>query len=176
MNKFYIKIFVFCFFIQFVKSELKNSYSIKYSDEITCELTKCGNQLCSSNGVCTNNTCVCNPQYTSKNDDGIIKCCYKQKALMTAFYYELFGFGIGHKYVGNDSLFIKKLITYVVLLVSVSFFIVYCCFHKKENVKYFRNLLILIGGFIYIIWQIVDAVLFLSNAYTDNNKVDLFYQ
>ena len=35
---------------------------------------------------------------------------------------------------------------------------------------------ILIGGFIYIIWQIVDAVLFLSNAYTDNNKVDLFYQ
>ena len=152
MNKWIFKIFIFIFF-HFRIFNCAIDYKINYIDNQMCELSKCGNVYCSSNAKCDNGTCICNTHFTSKIDDELIKCCYQQKSLLLSFYIEtLIGFGLGHLS-----------------------FIIYCCRHKKENIKYLRNLFIFIGGMTFIIWQMIDGVLYISHFYKDKNDVDLYY-
>ena len=72
-------------------------------------------------------------------------------------------------------LFYLKGSIYLVLLIIISSLTIYCCLHKKENIKYLRNLFIFIGGTIYIIWQMIDGVLYISHYHKDKNDVDLYY-
>ena len=175
MNKWIFKVLFFIFF-NFRHFNCKIDYKINYIDNQICELTKCGNFLCSSKSKCENGVCICNKHYTSNKDDGIIKCCYEQKSLLLSFYIEtIIGFGIGHLLAGKMYLFYLKGSIYLVLLIIISSLTIYCCLHKKENIKYLRNLFIFIGGMTFIIWQMIDGVLYISHFYKDKNDVDLYY-
>jgi hypothetical protein len=175
MNKWIFKIFIFIFF-HFRIFNCAIDYKINYIDNQMCELSKCGNVYCSSNAKCDNGTCICNTHFTSKIDDELIKCCYQQKSLLLSFYIEtLIGFGLGHFLAGKMFLFYLKGGIYLFLLIINLSFIIYCCRHKKENIKYLRNLFIFIGGMTFIIWQMIDGVLYISHFYKDKNDVDLYY-
>lgn len=147
---------------------------------------------CSKNGYCfydifdlyTNKsliiTCICNHDYdTLPNDD--VYCCYERKSQFIAFLYETFiGFGAGHFYIGRIQLGIIKLTIMIFLLMS-NFVIVICLCYKEDkgviediDLKYkILNLYNITSIFIWIIWQLIDIIMFSLNKYKDSNEVEL---
>lgn len=154
--------------------------SISYGDSI-CNVEECANSFfCSSHSRCDTNEsrCDCLLGYTSKKEDGIVKCCYKQKQKLKAFLLETFiTFGAGHYYVGKFKLFIIKLVIYI-LLILTNVIIVLMGWLKKEkfnfHLNFIRSACLLLCGCTFIGWQTIDAVLFLLGGYKDVNGVELY--
>lgn len=158
------------------------SKTIQYDKNTLCTVSVCGtNFFCSSTSKCntSNYTCECDPGYTSKEEDGIVKCCYQQKNKLTAFLLETFiGFGAGHYYVGKTSLFATKLIIYVVLIITTLIVVLTSCLKRDKynfNLNFIRSVCILLCGCVFVGWQIIDAVLFMLGGYNDSNGVELYW-
>ena len=156
--------------------------TIQYDKDTKCTISECGSSFfCSSNSKCneSNFTCECNPGYQSKEDDGIVKCCYQQKNKLTAFLLETFiGFGAGHYYVGKKTLFISKLLIYIVLTITTLIVVLTSCLKRDKynfNLNFIRSVCILLCGCVFVGWQIIDAVLFMLGGYNDGNGVELYW-
>lgn len=151
-----------------------------------CNLIPCGNSFCSTEGGNCEDTesgkvCKCKGGFTTPKEDEFYNCCYKQKSSLKAFFLEacLF-FGVGHFYIGNTKLGIIKAIVYSILLLST---IIICLrrFYQKNKfvfdsniiVKMFKTFCVLICGCTFIIWQMIDSVLFSLGGYTDERGVKL---
>ena len=151
-----------------------------------CTLKPCGNTFCSNNGGSCENTskgrvCKCKKHFTTPKEDEFYNCCYKQKSGLKAFFLEaIFIFGFGHFYVGNSKLGTIKAIVYAILFLST---IIICCrnlnqkkrfvFDSNIFIKIFKTLCVLVCGCTFIIWQMVDSVMFCLGGYTDENGVQL---
>ena len=127
-------------------------------------------------------TCICNYGYTDDPTDKSIKCCYLKKSQFIAFIFEfIIGFGLGHFYLGNVLLAIAKLLCFIIL--CCSFYLIGCCFYyKDEDLNHINekklsyilfNFWMIISFFIFVIWQLIDAVLFGLNYYKDSYGVSL---
>ena len=167
----------------FTNSEQKITLSLLQGE---CTLIPCGDSFCStSGGICENTesgkVCKCKEGYTTPEEDEFYNCCYKQKSSLIAFILEacLF-FGIGHFYVGNKKIGITKAIIYGILLI---FSLIICCrrfFRKNRYVsdssiitRIFKIFCILACGCTFIIWQMIDSVMFNIGGYTDDKGVKL---
>ena len=155
-------------------------FEIDYGEGV-CKVKRCKTlSLCSSHSTCDENTgiCKCDKGYASKGDDGVVFCCYAQKAKYKAFVYEfLLGFGIGHKYIGNDHIFYIKFFVYVFFVISSIGFCVLSFFFKNDEIsfsmKFTRTLFFLLCGCTFICWQIIDGVMIMLDGYKDENGVEL---
>ena len=136
-------------------------------------------------------TCVCDEGYSSFSNKDEVKCCYKQKSQYYAFLLEIIpGFGVGHFYVGNNTLGFVKLGVMLGLVISI---IICCCCMKKEIVdkekdtnnnnakdmfetstsEMVLNGIVMMLLFFIFAWQVIDACLFGLKFYTDGNGVEL---
>ena len=71
------------------------------------------------------------------NNSSIILCCYKQKKQMVAFLLELiFGFGVGHFYLGNYFFAVGKLLINIILIIIGGFTLFIFCSADDNNEKY----------------------------------------
>ena len=165
-------------YIPIMNDPKETTINIKYMNG-TCAVEKDGNNLWSVDGSEKNSEAkrVCKKGFTSREVDGIVKCCYAQKDKISAFLLETFiGFGAGHYYVGNNTLFIIKVVVYTFIFLSVFIVLVISCIKKDRfnfSLSFIRSGCILISGCTYIGWQIVDGVLFMLGGYTDSNGVSL---
>ena len=89
-------------------------------------------------------------------------------------------FGFGHFYVGNNKLGIIKDIVYGILFVSTLIIFLRRIYQKNRFVfdsnifiKMFKTLCILTCGCTFIIWQMIDSVMFCLGGYTDEKGVSL---
>ena len=148
-----------------------------------CNLIPCGDTFCSTKGgKCKNNNCKCNEGFTTPKEDEFYNCCYKQKSWLKAFLLEAFFiFGFGHFYVGNNKLGTTKAIIYAIFFLST--LIIICRRYYQKNrlvfdsnifVKMFKTLCVLACGCTFIIWQMIDSVMFCLGGYTDKNGVNLY--
>ena len=162
----------------------KNETILVYALSGICNVSSCGgNSLCSvDHGLCNLGICECKPGYTTPKEDKIYRCCYEQKSSVTAFFLEaIFLFGAGHFYVGNKTIGITKAIIYFILLVTFFIISFRVCFRKDKfqpggnfYMRIIRSACLLICGCTFIIWQMVDAVMFCYGGHTDSNGVDLY--
>ena len=151
-----------------------------------CTLIPCGNSFCSiEGGICEETTtgkiCKCKGDFTTPEEDEFYNCCYKQKSSLKAFFLEAcLGFGAGHFYIGNKKLGIIKAITYAILFL-ITFFICFRRFYQKNRfssdsniiIKMCRSFCVLACGCTFIIWQMIDSVMFSLGGYSDNQGVKL---
>ena len=156
------------------------SHTINYGDSI-CQVSECAKTFfCSNFSSCniSEKTCDCDLGYTSKKEDGIVKCCYQQKRRLRAFLLETFiTFGAGHYYVGKFKLFIIKLVIYILLILTNVIIVLMGWFKKDKfnfNLNFIRSACLLLCGCTFIGWQIIDAVLFMLGGYNDVNGVELY--
>ena len=169
----------------FINTDLEKEITIS-SVQGKCTLVPCGNSFCSKEGgICeetsTGKNCKCKSDFTTPEEDEFYNCCYKQKSSLIAFILEAcFFFGIGHFYVGNKKIGITKAIIYGILLI---FSLIICCrrfFRKNRYVsdssiitRIFKIFCILACGCTFIIWQMIDSVMFNIGGYTDDKGVKL---
>lgn len=151
---------------------------IKYHDakELIC---KNDAYYCSGHGHCNSEKkCVCDNRYTTP-DKSFLKCNYYQKRKLYALLLEgLIGFGFGHLYSGNYTLFISKFL----------FFFFACCFglclmifvgavnNSNVNAKTYtytkRFLFITIP--LMIIWYFLDIFFYATGKYKDGKGMPLY--
>ncbi len=172
-----------CKRFQFYTDQQKITLSLLQGE---CTLIPCGNSFCSiKGGICqkasTGKICKCKKDYTTPEEDEFYNCCYQQKSSIKAFFLEacLF-FGFGHFYVGNKKLGIIKAIVYAILLILTAIIILRRLYQKKRLIfdsniilKMFKTFCVLICGCTFIVWQMIDSVLFCLGGYTDRNGVKL---
>ena len=137
-------------------------------------------------------TCICDEGYSSFSNKDEVKCCYKQKSQYYGFLLEIIpGFGVGHFYVGNNTLGFVKLGVMVGLVLGI---IICCCCMKKEIVdkeketnnnnnakdmfetstsEMILNGIVIMLLFFIFAWQVIDACLFGLKFYTDGNGIEL---
>ena len=141
----------------------------------------------SENTTKINATCLCTSgfintpetlykQYKIKNKKNIIKCCYRQKKVKYAFLGEaFFGFGLGYFYLENYNLFFIKLITNVSICCIICFSGFFINKRKENNKIIFTscNILNFILLCVFIVWKIVDFILFGLNLVKDKNGAEL---
>ena len=151
-----------------------------------CTLIPCGDSFCSINGgICedteSGKVCKCKKDFTTPKEDEFYSCCYKQKSSLIAFILEAcLIFGIGHFYVGNKKLGMIKAIVYGILFL---FSLAICCgrFCRKNKyvsdssiiTKILKIFCILACGCTFVIWQMIDSVMFNIRGYTDERGVEL---
>lgn len=187
------KLFIYTYFFLFYSNNRVNSEYCMMAQE--CKTSEDKKIRCSSYGKCfydtygyflTNQTglfqtCVCHEGYHSLDSDDI-KCCYKKKSQFYAFILEfLIGFGLGHLYCGNHTLFLLKLFGASILCCNCC--LISICFcntddtsseEKPTPIKYqIFNFLLIFSFFAYIIWQCTDGVMYGLNMFKDGNGVDL---
>ena len=151
-----------------------------------CQVSVCGNVFCatSPNGKCIESSCVCENGYISTlNETKAVRCCYKQKNALTAFFLEFFvSFGAGHFYYGGTTYGVVKCTIYVIFL-GIILFVVLKTFidkRKKEReetsnlFRIFRIISLILISFTYICWQMIDSILILLGGYTDKNGKPLY--
>ena len=126
-------------------------------------------------------TCVCDSGWTNLQGSDDVKCCYQQRSQTVAFLCEfLVGFGLGHFYIGNITLGSIKLIIFTTACCAYCT-IGFCFCYKEDNEnevgfkQKLLNVLFLISLCTFLLWQIVDSVLFGLNIYQDSNKIDLVH-
>jgi len=171
-------------FILINRSKAGQYFSYDCPVTSTCE----NKDHCSSNGYCyidilqyynrSNpqllSSCICNSGWMTI-DNSPVKCCYQMKNQMKAFMLEFIGFGFGHFYVGN---YIRGMIK---LCGSVFLCVIFClsgflsCYRegnyefrasRKRNGKFYS--IFIYGSLIfYLVWMLIDSVLFGINFYTD---------
>lgn len=186
----FIKLNFFKIIITIIIAKLINSLSS------TCLPTsKCNGVInCSENGHCyydlykvfgkKNDTqiisCLCDRGYTDDPKNPDTKCCYKQKSQFIGFLLEaLIGFGAGHFYIGNNNIALIKMIFSITSFCSC--YLIGFCFCYKVNrhnedassKQIILNIIFLSTIVLYLLWQLVDVVLFGINYYKDVNGVDL---
>jgi hypothetical protein len=129
-------------------------------------------------------TCVCDEGYTTlKGDD--VYCCYQKKSQFFAFLLEfVLGFGLGHFYIGNDTIGIIKLVSASLLCCSCCM-ISYCFCNREDKISNSKdftehpleyqifNFILIFSVCVYLIWQCTDAVLFGLNLLRDSNGIEL---
>jgi len=186
--------FLFIIIIQISQSISKSTLiNTNLEQEITisslqgeCTLIPCGISFCSKEGgICeessTGKVCKCKSDFTTPEEDELYNCCYEQKSSLKAFFLEAcLGFGAGHFYVGNKRIGIIKAIVYSILLL-ITFMICFRKFYQKKRfssdsniiIKMCRSFCVLACGCTFIIWQMIDAVMFSLGGYSDENGVDL---
>jgi hypothetical protein len=119
------------------------------------------------------------------NNSSIILCCYKQKKQMAAFLLELiFGFGIGHFYLGNYIFAVGKLLINVGLIIIGGFTLFIFCSADDNNEKYNNtnfiyhpSINVVMGIIILLIaFQFVDICILGIGYHTDGygQKIDLW--
>jgi len=133
----------------------------------------CGNGKCNSAG----NGCECNAGYTTFQGS-YIRCNYQQKSKVKAFLLEMLGFGLGHLYIQNYSLFIAKF-----LFVYFSCYFVFCIMIfvgaiNNSNVdeatyKSTKRTTFIIVPTMFA-WYIFDLLWFILGYYKDSNGIDLY--
>ena len=147
-----------------------------------CTLIPCGNSFCSIiGGICEEEICKCKKYYTTPKEDEFYNCCYKQKSAIKAFLLEaILFFGLGHFYVGNNKLGIIKAIVYTILFLFTLVICIRRIYQKNRFVidsnifiKMFKTLCVLSCGCTFIIWQMIDSVMFCLGGYTDGKGVKL---
>ena len=161
----------------------KNEIIRVYTLYGVCNITVNESSLCSAEHTesCSNGICKCKEGYTTPKEDKIYQCCYEQKSAKTAFLLEAFlGFGAGHFYVGDNVSYIKALI-YFILFVVFIITIFRVCFRKDKfqtggnfYLRILRSACLIICGCTFIIWQMVDSVMFSLRGYKDKNGVELY--
>ena len=177
--------------INFISGKSIHIYSDEQQVNITlnllqgaCNLIPCGNTFCSTEGgICENKVCKCKKHYTTPKEDEFYNCCYKQKVGLKAFILEaIFIFGIGHFYVGNNKLGTIKAIVYSILFLSTIIIFIRRFYQKQRFnfdsnifVKMFKTLCVLACGCTFVIWQMIDSVMFCLGGYTDSKGVNLSY-
>ena len=169
----------------FINTNIEKEITIS-SLQGKCTLIPCGNSFCSKEGgICeetsTGKICKCKNDFTTPEEDEFYNCCYEQKSSLKAFFLEAcLGFGAGHFYVGNKKMGIIKAITYSILLLF-TFTICFRKFYQKNRftsdsniiIKMCRSFCVLACGCTFIIWQMIDSVMFSLGGYSDENGVDL---
>jgi hypothetical protein len=119
------------------------------------------------------------------NNSSIILCCYKQKKQMAAFILELiFGFGVGHFYLGNYFFAVGKLLINTVLIIIGGFTLFIFCSADDDNEKvnnknfiYHPSINVIMGIIILLIaLQFLDICFLGIGYHTDGNgqKLDLW--
>lgn len=157
----------------------------------TCSVIHCGNEVCAvgPNAQCsasntTNNRlnyqCNCNQGYITYKKNEVFQCCYQQKNAITALLIEFFlGFGAGHFYIGNIFIGSLKAVVYSIFYLSGSIILVKII-KQNENegrpflLKFTSSICLMLCSCTYIIWQIVDSILFSIGGYTDGNGANLY--
>lgn len=130
--------------------------------------------------------CVCDKGWTDKLDaDGKIaadqvRCCYRMKSQFNAFLLEfVVGFGAGHFYIGNITLAVLKCVSFIMFCCTCLTIGLCFCYktnrHNEEPTSKHKllNVIFLFCIYTYMIWQIIDSVLFGINFYTDYENVEL---
>lgn len=161
------------------------------SSRIKCsEYGKCVysyNNILLSNSKTTNAIeCKCIKGYTNLTENDEVKCCYKQKKQLTAFILEmLLSLGIGHFYIGNTFLGYIKLITIssIELLMIVYSCVIYNGDHLRKIGRegedkwsifhLIGTIFMFFGCFVFLLWQIIDVIMFGLNLYKDENGIEL---
>ena len=180
--------------IQINQSFSKSVYiNTNIEEEITisslqgqCTLIPCGYSFCSKEGgVCeettTGKSCKCKSDFTTPEEDEFYNCCYRQKSSLKAFFLEAcLGFGAGHFYIGNKKLGIIKALTYAILFLLI---LSICLrkFYQKNRfssdsniiIKMCRSFCVLACMCTFIIWQMIDSVMFSLGGYSDDKGVNL---
>ena len=185
--------FLFTYIQSYIDNECLSSQECitESSSRIKCsEYGKCVysyNKVLISNYTSVNAIeCKCIKGYTNLNEDAEVKCCYKQKKQLTAFILEMiFSLGVGHFYRGHTFFGLLKMITisFIELLMIVYSCIVYNGEHlrkggREEKAKWsifnlVGTIFMFLGCFAFLLWQIIDAVMFGLNLYKDENGIEL---
>lgn len=176
------QIFIFLIMTNYTKQE-----SIKIDTLYgECEVSVCGNVFCATSpkGKCVDSSCVCENGYISTlNETKAVRCCYKQKNALTAFFLEFFvSFGAGHFYYGATTYGTVKCTLYAIFLAIILFVILKTCIDKKKKeredtsnlFRIFRIISLILISFTYICWQMIDSILILLGGYTDKNGKELY--
>ena len=128
-----------------------------------------------SRGVCTrDNKCICIGDYSTIRDKekyGDYHCNYLQANQAKVFLLEfLIGFGAGHFYLGNITLaaikFSFSLVTAIIVAISP-------CLSTNQMLSKKFNYVMIVLGFIWVIWQSVDGILIGLNYYKDSNGIEM---
>jgi hypothetical protein len=170
-----------CLSAQECKTSIEN-FKVKCSSSGKCFYDALGYFL--TNKTSLFQTCVCDEGYTTLPADDVY-CCYKKKSQFLAFMLEfVFGFGLGHFYIGNDTIGIIKLISAGLLCCSCCT-ISYCFCNREDKISdsmensehplsyQIFNFILIFSVCVYIIWQCTDAVLFGLNLLQDSNGIEL---
>ena len=144
------------------------------SQEMDTETLKCGANNCANDkGICYLDKCFCYKDYESiKSSD--IYCNYARKNHFVALLLEFFfPFGAGHLYTESYLISGLKLL-YSVLLIFF-FYLYYNSNVETNNIK--KHILVFMIVFylfclsLYLIWNIIDWILFGFNIYKDGNYI-----
>jgi hypothetical protein len=166
------------------KNYTTKEVTTNYGDK--CIVRPCGDLVCADdpNAECQlvegKETCVCKDGFITFNEDSPLRCCYKQKNGLLAILLEfIVSFGIGHFYVGNYLMGSIKAVIYFIFGVSALITLIGMITNKKRNerpflLKVFSNVCMLSCCCIYIVWQIVDLILFNLSIHKDGNGANLY--
>lgn len=135
-----------------------------------CTFNTCFNGFCN-----TTKFCICDDGFDTFPSNNTIACNYSKYKVKVAFYLEFFlPFGIGHLYSERNEFGIFKIFLFIV---SVAMLIIYVIIAKKKNSSETTELVIALNTFLivplYLMWHIIDIVLFGVNGYTDGNGISL---
>lgn len=186
---------IFFFLLTYIQSYIDNECLssqeciTESSSRIKCsEYGKCAysyNNVLLSNFATTNAVeCKCIRGYTNLSEEAEVKCCYKQKKQLTAFVLEMiFSLGVGHFYSGHTFLGVFKMIT--ISLIELSMIVYSCIIYNEDHLRkgnkntkwsifhLIGTIFMFLGCFVFLLWQIVDAVMFGLNLYKDENGIEL---
>lgn len=135
-----------------------------------CTYDTCFNGYCNSTKFC-----ICDDGFETFPSNNTIGCNYLKYKVKVAFYLEFFlPFGIGHLYSERNEFGIFKIFLFIV---SVAMLIIYVIIAKKKNSSETTELVIALNTFLivplYLMWHIIDIMLFGVNKYVDGNGIPL---
>lgn len=146
------------------------TFDAKESDTASCNVEICPPMQ----GVCYEDKCICAYGFKTvapQEDEPLIKCNYRQKSHMVAFFLEFFfPVGIGHLYAEKITLTLVKFSIFAVFFVGACGQL--CCLNLKIN-KWiiFTSMLLLFDLVLWIALQIVDIICYVLNYYLDGNGI-----
>jgi hypothetical protein len=158
-----------------LKISLSQSKNLYLDESETKQI--CGTNNCNAErGVCYMNTCYCLNGFTSVEGRDIY-CDYKMKNHYVALLLEFFfPFGAGHFYAENYLLGSLKSAFVLFLIVSVCLFYNYFTgdlTNIKTNKLVYLIITYLFCTAVYLIWNLVDILLFGLNIYKDGNNIKM---
>lgn len=183
------------------KCELLSDQEINNYEEKCSSHGKCFYDIFSyfqSNKTIPFKSCVCDRGWTDDPYNSDVKCCYKRKSQFVAFALETFvGFGVGHFYIENDFVGMIKMLLCITLCCSCCLISVCFCYKEDPNtligenrgrrvyrehlnmssrypLKYkLFNFFLIFSCCSIVLWQLIDAILFGINFYSDGNGIRL---
>lgn len=179
-----------------VQCELTNEESLLYKDIINspkfslpdkskyqnANELKCQNATyyCSGHGKCdkNENECKCDPRYTTSKSS-FLQCNYYQKRKLYALLLEsLIGFGFGHLYSGNYTLFISKFLFFFFTCYFGLCLMIFVGAVNNSNVNaktyIYTQRFLFITIPLMIIWYFFDIIFYAIGRYKDGKGEDLY--